>query len=1190
MGTISSNLCKQFISLSVFLLLFSSPGFSQFYIDQDKIDYVWQNNVKGYWTKPEDTKGKNVYLESFHKAGYSSDIKIGFDKLEYKSDDSIIVTLKRGYENETDSEYVSISGCQELFSSQIKIKRYESGTYGLYLKKGQRIDIIIKHKDRKFVRLAFGLGGIFGSSEGRAYIIVFQDKHQEGEIEGFEGTPDNTLTIVKIQKFMQIEALAIQVESPCTAKKKSFPPLEEDVKKLTENNDSLKPQISVFNPGFNNPIQNVTFSGTLLYEDPQTSFINPVNNWLLLLFESDTYSDLETIDENDPHTDWPVSSSTGNGTYSVTINITKAWFVLGVGLRRYSGTHMVYYLGRWEIIGADTFIVAYDLLTEIGQNIYTQWNFSYTYGGSQTDVILETLRRCAYIGNRIDFSISTNVGGDDLATIQSLQIGTRNDDGVMPDGSGSAFGEPANNTSQILIGPKLDQNYYDAVIIHEHGHTLMFALTNFEWRAGGSHYADQKNRTNMAFSEGWADFWACYVSNNSSLYSIVPYAAYQLDINTVEAKNFIYSVTGLHSSTYLPDGITLYDGVENEGTVAGTFWKLKNDNGISAVWNALKNDIVEDGVSRSIINILEYFAVNSSLKSSFYSNQTRAEELGFGTSFNYVQNTSTLQTVIPTFADKSLNYIQSGNYNVSSPIYIENKSMGIFGMSPKATILQGQAYQNTIQVRAPNAGNDWTKISDLKFTNGGFAIDVVAAGVDQSRIYINRCISDGNMRGFCFAGDAIIVNNFIVNSAISGSGFLVLAQGNADRKIYLYNNTIHNAGAGLIFDNTVNVSGYIANNMFSDNSNGIATLGANAIPNSRSGIFFQFNGTYPFTITSAVGLTVSNNYTDPPFYATDYFYANTNNYEDKGIQISGDDAIFEDLSTGEGYGSERNWVGAYGGKQPHSYKSTLLPSSPESIFTPPVSITGQNVWSGIIETTNTVTIEAGASVEIVPGTVLNFLNGSSLIVNGTLNAIGNVSNPITFNFDDTSLGIRLKQNSTSILDYLVINDAKSGITITQAVSEIRHITALNCKFGIHIANENYASGHSSIEYVTLTNNNYGLWLSNSSPSFLHNEVTGSNKGVYCSNFSSPSLAQSYYVDGDNHITDNTYGVYAYANSNPTLGHYDPYNPYNNYGFNTIINNSSYHLYAEQYCTILAANNWWGSNPPNTALFYSGAGS
>jgi hypothetical protein len=300
------------------------------------------------------------------------------------------------------------------------------------------------------------------------------------------------------------------------------------------------------NPDFNNPTQNVTFSGTLLYEDPQTSNNNPVNNWLLLLFESDTYSDLETIDENDPHTDWPVSSGTGNGTYSVTINITKAWFVLGVGLRRYSGTHMDYFIGRWEIIGAETLIVSYDLLTEIGQNIYTQWSFSYTYEGSQTDGILETLRRCAYIGNRIDFSISTNVGGDDLATIQSLVIGTRNDDGVMPDGSGASFGEPENNTSYIQIGPQAEFDLWDAVIIHEHGHTLMFALTNYEWRAGGDHYADQKNRTNMAFSEGWADFWACTVTNNSALYSQNPYSGYQLDINTVEAQNFIVFDIAIH--------------------------------------------------------------------------------------------------------------------------------------------------------------------------------------------------------------------------------------------------------------------------------------------------------------------------------------------------------------------------------------------------------------------------------------------------------------------------------------------------------------------------------------------------------------------------------------------------------------------------------------------------------------------
>ncbi|MBK7379825.1 MAG: hypothetical protein IPJ03_12610 [Ignavibacteriales bacterium] len=184
MGTTFSSLCKQFISVSVFLSLFSSLGFSQYYVDQDKIDLARQQNVKGYWAKPEEVKDKNIFLESFHKARYISDIKIGFDRLEYKSDDSIVVTLKKGYENETDSERVIISGCQELFSNQIKIKKYERGNYGLYLKKGQQIEIIIKCKDVKFVRLAFGLEGIFPSLEERAYIILYSDKQKEGEIEG----------------------------------------------------------------------------------------------------------------------------------------------------------------------------------------------------------------------------------------------------------------------------------------------------------------------------------------------------------------------------------------------------------------------------------------------------------------------------------------------------------------------------------------------------------------------------------------------------------------------------------------------------------------------------------------------------------------------------------------------------------------------------------------------------------------------------------------------------------------------------------------------------------------------------------------------------------------------------------------------------------------------------------------------
>ena len=166
--------------LLLLLVLFPfSNIFSQYFIDHDKVEQVWQQNLKGYWAKPEEVKDKNIYLQSINKGIYISDIKIGFDKLEYKSDDLIMVTLKRGYENETDIEMVSISGCAEVFSDQIEIQKYEPAPYYLYLKKGQEIEITLNCKGRKFVGLVFGLAGIYPFRETRKYIILYSDRLKE---------------------------------------------------------------------------------------------------------------------------------------------------------------------------------------------------------------------------------------------------------------------------------------------------------------------------------------------------------------------------------------------------------------------------------------------------------------------------------------------------------------------------------------------------------------------------------------------------------------------------------------------------------------------------------------------------------------------------------------------------------------------------------------------------------------------------------------------------------------------------------------------------------------------------------------------------------------------------------------------------------------------------------------------------
>ncbi|MCH9030021.1 MAG: hypothetical protein IH819_10520 [Bacteroidetes bacterium] len=96
----------------------------------------------------------------------------------------IIVTLKRGYENKTESEEVWLPrGCDTIFSDQVEIQKPERGPHKLYLKKGQEVKINLSCRDRKGVRLSFIFGppiiGIGFQMENREYIIRFSDGLEE---------------------------------------------------------------------------------------------------------------------------------------------------------------------------------------------------------------------------------------------------------------------------------------------------------------------------------------------------------------------------------------------------------------------------------------------------------------------------------------------------------------------------------------------------------------------------------------------------------------------------------------------------------------------------------------------------------------------------------------------------------------------------------------------------------------------------------------------------------------------------------------------------------------------------------------------------------------------------------------------------------------------------------------------------
>ncbi|MCH7723016.1 MAG: hypothetical protein IIC76_06705 [Bacteroidetes bacterium] len=174
-------------TLKILLLLLAlipfSNIYSQYFVDQDKIDELKNSNANSYYLPSEETGEKLLYLANITSfKGYYSDVKLGFDKEEYNSNDMIIVTLKRGYENETDSENVIIYGCVEVFSDQIEINKIENGPYQLYLKKGQEVKIKLSCRRGKSVRLNFNFGPIISygwPGESREYIIRFSDGLEE---------------------------------------------------------------------------------------------------------------------------------------------------------------------------------------------------------------------------------------------------------------------------------------------------------------------------------------------------------------------------------------------------------------------------------------------------------------------------------------------------------------------------------------------------------------------------------------------------------------------------------------------------------------------------------------------------------------------------------------------------------------------------------------------------------------------------------------------------------------------------------------------------------------------------------------------------------------------------------------------------------------------------------------------------
>ena len=271
-----------------------------------------------------------------------------------------------------------------------------------------------------------------------------------------------------------------------------------------------------------------------------------------------------------------------------------------------------------------------------------------------------------------------------------------------------------------------------------------------------------------------------------------------------------------------------------------------------------------------------------------------------------------------------------------------------------------------------------------------------------------------------------------------------------------------------------------------------------------------------------------------------------------------------------------------------------------------------------------VLVNTGATLTIQPGTAVN-LAGYYLMVNGTLQAIGNSDNPVTFNYQQntySSSGMGLiftpycnGWNSTSstgcILQNAVVNSPltisnsvevtrdsiNNGINVQSQISELQTGTPVisnsNIKGGITVGNAlgsaiivgntisggGISFGSMNAPNVTVTGNtisncsvgiNVGCWgtaMTSTVQLIIKNLIFNNSQGIVLADWeggSQPTIE-------NNTITNNTVGIcvsYPWGDNKPIL---DAAICGNNIG-----GNSKYDFQNQQPTTVDAAYNWWGT--------------
>ncbi|MBI3004914.1 MAG: right-handed parallel beta-helix repeat-containing protein [Ignavibacteriales bacterium] len=205
----------------------------------------------------------------------------------------------------------------------------------------------------------------------------------------------------------------------------------------------------------------------------------------------------------------------------------------------------------------------------------------------------------------------------------------------------------------------------------------------------------------------------------------------------------------------------------------------------------------------------------------------------------------------------------------------------------------------------------------------------------------------------------------------------------------------------------------------------------------------------------------------------------------------------------------------------------------------------------------------------------------------------NISNTTINGRWDSYSGIRFSQGSSGSVTYSTIQNCGVGMAILiegGSSALIQSNTLYNNRYpGVYVAFN--GSAMPLIKYNTVSSNgggdNAGMSLNNSQAELWGNTVQTSYAGIWAwfSSYLRSTDLSSYWVQGNNIITNCNLGLAAYYGSTVTFGltqEFDNYRYY--YGACNHIYNNTWLAVAAEQSTLDAHGNWWGSSPPDPNKF------